>query len=458
MNFRPYEPDKKVYFPESYNELVDKDHLSRLVVTIVSLFDLSSIEKKYKGHGKPAYSPLVMIPLLIYGYIVGITSARKLAEAIKERLSFKYICAGAEPHHSTISRFRQRFLPEIEDMFKKVLEFANLYGLVDLTNCYADGTKMLANASKHHAYSYGRAVKLKEKYEQEIRELKEQQDKPGGSDYPSINIQDEIKLRQKKLANVVKAIDRIVERAFARYQADLREYEEKMAARDQKKLETGTYPSGKPPSPPKEGPDDKDQSNLTDHESRIMLNSSKGFSQAYNAQAVAEGSFMIVVAGWTSQNPNDKQEVETALKEFVNIPDSIGKVDNLGGDCGYYSEDNIVACEKAGINPYFAVARTRHHKSMEERFSQEEPLPLRKDATPAEKMRYKLDSPEGKKIYAKRKQVIEPVFGIIKSVMKTRQFRLRGKDNANNEWKFICMCYNIKKFIWPCTKHNSCQN
>ncbi|MDR1872111.1 MAG: transposase [Deltaproteobacteria bacterium] len=447
MSFLPLDRDSNINLPLTYNQIVPDSHLAKFVVLMVSFFDLLPFEQKYKGHGKPAYSPSMMLSLILYSYITGITSARSMETMIVESLPLLYICGGMRPHHSTISKFRRRFLSEIDDLFVQVLKFANKYGLIGLENCYLDGTKMKANASKHHAYSFNRALDIKATLEKELNELEERQNGIGGSDYTSVNIPEEIKRRQKKLANVNIAIERIINKAHEHYQAELEAYNEKMDARSKKILETGKNPRGKVPSPPTEGPGARDQTNLTDPDSRIMPNSDKGFSQAYNAQAVVEGHNMLIVAAYVSQNPNDKKEMVPALVELAKNPDSLGTVKNIGADNGYFSETNSEACEKAGINPFIAVGRTPHHKSLNERLSPQTPLPLTEKATPVEKMAYKLKTEEGKKIYAQRKQTVEPAFGIIKAVMNIRQFMLRGIKKVNSEWKLICMCYNIKKIF-----------
>src|SRR5258707_7959097 len=90
-----------------------------------------------------------------------------------------------------------------------------------------------------------------------------------------------------------------------------------------------------------------------------------------------------------------------------------------------------------------ALARKSHHPSLAERFAKAPPAP--ENPTPLAAMSHRLQTPEGKKLYALRKQIPEPVFGIIKSVMGFRQFLLRGLDQVQGEWSLVTMAWNMKR-------------
>jgi hypothetical protein len=358
-----------------------------------------------------------------------------------------YICCYTHPDHTAISDFRKRFASEIASLFNQVLEIANEAGVMDLGSVFLDGTKIRANASKHHAYSYQRATEIKAQLEKEVDDLMKMAEEVESGAVTTINIPPDIKkeisLRTGRLQVLEGAIQDIVARAAARYAAEQEAYEAKLKAREQRERETGKKSKGKLPEPPQEGPKPKDQINLTDPESRIMPNSDKGFSQAYNCQACVEPKSMLIVEAHVTQNPNDKKEVEPALKKLGELPESLGKVNSLTGDAGYFSDDNVKACEDQGIEPFIATGRDPHHKSLESKMEVPQEPPA--DAPSIEKMRRKLKTPEGKAVYKLRKQIVEPVFGVIKSVIGMRQFSRRGFKNSDTEWNFSCMCYNIKK-------------
>ena len=198
-----------------------------------------------------------------------------------------------------------------------------------------------------------------------------------------------------------------------------------------------------------EGPLPTDQVNLTDEASRIMAVAGGGFEQCYNAQAVvAEGS-LLVVAVDVVQAANDKQQLEPMLNQVVALPDTLGNAETLLADNGYFSAANVAACEAAAVQPLIAMGREAHHPSLSERFADAPPPP--EHPTPVEAMAYRLATPEGKKLYRLRKQMPEPVFGIIKSVLGFRQFLLRGIDKVRGEWSLVTMAWNLKRMFTLCS-------
>jgi len=170
-----------------------------------------------------------------------------------------------------------------------------------------------------------------------------------------------------------------------------------------------------------------------------------GFEQCYNAQAVVTAGSLLVIAADVVQAPNDKQQLEPMLDKIADLPDALGKVEELLADNGYFSAGNVNACAAAGIEPVIAIGREAHHPSLDERFAAPPPPP--QDPTPLEAMDHRLKTSEGKKRYALRKQTPEPVFGIIKSVLGFRQFLLRGLDNVRGEWSLVTMAWNMKRMF-----------
>jgi hypothetical protein len=218
-----------------------------------------------------------------------------------------------------------------------------------------------------------------------------------------------------------------------------------MAARGAKAAQTGKKPGGRVPQPPVEGPLPTDQVNLTDEESRIMPVAGGGFEQCYNAQAAVAAGSLLVVAADVVQAPNDKQQLEPMLGKLAELPAELGEVGELLADNGYFSEGNVNACAAAGVEPVIAMGREAHHSSLGQRFAQHPPAA--EHPTPVEAMRYRLQTKEGKKRYAQRKQTPEPVFGIIKSVMGFRQFMLRGSNKVRGEWSLVTMAWNMKRMF-----------
>ena len=216
-----------------------------------------------------------------------------------------------------------------------------------------------------------------------------------------------------------------------------------MKAREEKSARTGKKPGGKPPAPPSPGVRPTDQINLTDADSRIMPTKGKGFDQSYNAQAAVDTESMLVVAIGVAQAANDKQQLEPMLEELAGLPEELGRIERLLTDNGYFSSANVQSCVQANIEPLLATGRDAHHPHWEDRFTQ--PPPLTEPCSDVERMKHRLKTLQARALYALRKQTVEPVFGIIKSVMRFRQFLLRGLAAVRGEWSLVTIAWNIKR-------------
>jgi hypothetical protein len=370
-------------------------------------------------------------------------SSRRLERATYDSVAFRYIAAGSHPDHDTLATFRRRFLAELEALFVQVLELAQEMKLLKLGTVCLDGTKLHANASRHSALSHGHIEKLEVQLKAEVQELLALAEQADLADIPDgVSLPEEIKRREDRLAVMAAAKLKIAARAEERYQREKAEYDEKVARRTAKEKDSGKKPTGKPPKAPEPGPKDSDQINLTDEESRIMPVAGGGFEQAYNAQAAVDAATMLVVATRVTQAPNDKQQVSPML-ETLRAQEMLGAIEFLIADTGFSSEKNLQACEAARVEPLIALARDQHHPGWRERHS--EPGPLPDTATPMQTMAHRLKTKAGRALYALRKQTVEPVFGIIKSVMGFRQFSLRGLKKVSGEWSLVCLAWNVKR-------------
>jgi len=386
----------------------------------------------------------MLLSLLFYGYATGTFSSRKLEMATYDSVAFRFIAANTHPDHDTIATFRKRFLEQLKPLFQQILTIAHSMNVLKLGKVSLDGTKIKANASRHHALSWDHASKLEKQLQEEVDSLLRQAEEADIQDLPDgMSIPEELARRKERLEGIARAKAEIEKRAAERYAREKQAYDEKVAERKAKEKKTGKKPRGRTPKPPKLGPQGKDQVNLTDGESRIMPTKGQGFEQAYNAQAGVDMDSLLVVENHITQQPNDKQEMEPALEGLSHLPDELGEVDALAADSGYYSEDNVKRCESNKITPLIAIERDRHNLPLQKRFSQPDPLPP--DADAVTKMTHRLKTPAGKALYAKRKSTIETVFGIIKSAIGFRQFLLRGLESVSGEWDLVCIGYNLKR-------------
>jgi hypothetical protein len=315
--------------------------------------------------------------------------------------------------------------------------------VLDLGNISLDGSKIHADASKSKAVSYKRLLELDRQLQAEVEELfalSQQSDQtvlPAGLD-----IATEVAFRRNRRVNLSQAKAVLEARAEARYQAELAEYEAKMQERAEKAQRSGRKPGGRAPQPPTPGVRDKEQYNFTDPDSPIMKNSTNGgFDQHYNTQAAVEHKSLLIVANTLSNHPNDKQEAVPTLDA---IPTALGKPEAGALDNGYFSAHNITEFQARGVEPYIATGREPHHRSWQDYFKQQA-APPPDDATPKEKMAYKLQTEIGQAIYGLRKCTVEPVIGIIKAILGFRQFSLRGLLKAAGEWNLVCIGYNLKR-------------
>jgi hypothetical protein len=326
------------------------------------------------------------------------------------------------------------------------LLLAQAAGVFRLGNISLDGSKVHADASKSHAVSYKRLLEIESQLRQEVNELftmREAADQGEVSLPEGLDIQDEIKIRQERLANLAKAKTVLEERAKERHEMEKAEYEAKLKEREEKARKSKRGSRGQSPKPPQnEGPGDKDQYNFTDPDSRIMKNcTNQGVDQHYNVQAATDQESMLIIVCGLSNHPNDKGE---ALPTLDAIPAEIGTPDAVAMDNGYFSEANIAGCQERGIDPYIATGREPHHKDWHS-FFDALPEPPGNAASPKEKMAYQLQTEIGRAIYRLRKCTVEPVIGIIKEIMGFRQFSLRGLTAAAGEWCLVCLAFNLKR-------------
>jgi transposase len=152
--FVPIDRDTPYLFPPSVDEWLPENHLARFVVEIVDRMDMGEFTRHYAGRGSAAYHPAMLLGLLVYGYATGVHSSRKIERACHDSVAFRFIAANTYPDHDSIAHFRRRFLPQIENLFVQVLLLAREMKCLRLGTIALDGTKIVANASKHKALSW----------------------------------------------------------------------------------------------------------------------------------------------------------------------------------------------------------------------------------------------------------------------------------------------------------------
>ena len=445
-HFKPIQRDTNYLFPPSMNDWLPEHHLARFVVEIVEQLDLKAMESVYGTSGSAPFHPALLLSILVYGYATGVFSSRKLENATYDSVAFRFVAANEHPDHDTLNTFRKRFLSQIEVLMVQVLLIARTLGVLNLGRIALDGSKLKANASKHSALSYGYIKQLEVQLQAEVKRLMALAEAADNEKIPAdMNVPDEIARREDRIKAIGVAKEKIEQRAKERHAEEEAAYNAKLTLREEKARQSGKPPRGKAPVAPVEGARDKDQINLTDEESRIMKVSGGGFEQCYNGQLAVDMDSMLIVNTDTVQACNDKQQIQAALERLAKMPEALGKLEHLVADTGYCSDANVKACVEQKVIPLIAVSREHHHPDPLDRFT--EPPPLKENATEMESMRHALQTIAGRALYAQRKSTVEPVIGIIKSVLGFRQFSLRGLENVKGELNLVAMAWNLKRMF-----------
>jgi hypothetical protein len=391
------------------------------------------------------------LALLLYCYATGLFSSRRIEQATYDSVPVRMICGDTHPDHDTICTFRRENKALLQETFVRVLEMAQALKFLQVgqITVAVDGTKVMAHASKHAAVSYEHAGKTIEQLDLEVKEpmaKAEQADSTPLQD--GLSIPEEITRRQERKAALAKARAEIEARAQARYAVELAEHEKKLAERAAKE-KRGEGSRGRPPQAPTPEPSPSDQYNFTDPQSRIMkAGSGQHFEQSYNAQAVVEVESRLIVGERVSQACNDKQELAPTVAAVAAPVESVAAV---LADSGFYSEAAVRAVEQtpsgqpSGTTVYAALEKKEHHRTVNDLEKKEEPVAPAPGSALSEVMKHRLKTKEGKAKYKLRQQTVEPVFGIIKSVLGFRQFLLRGLEKVGLEWQWVCLAYNLKR-------------
>ena len=438
-----------MFLPPDLRDWVRPDDLIHFVLDAVEALPLTQFRVNHRGTGSEQYPPRMLLALLIYCYATGTFSSRQIEALTFLHVAVRYLCANTHPDHDTICTFRRENQALLQETFVKVLELAAELKLVRVGTVAIDGTKVLANASKHSAVSYERAGQMIQELNLEVEQrLAKAETADSTPLQDGLSIPAEIARRQERKARLEQARQVIEARARERAQAEALEYEAKLKAR-QAKAERGEKVAGRPPEPPDPTPGPKEQYNFTDPESRIMKAGNGGhFEQAYNAQAAVDTESMLIVGQRVSQAPNDKEQL---IPTVQSIPAEIGRPESVLVDSGFSSESATRGVEQGidgaatGTTVFASQGRQSHHRSVADLEVRPEPSAPPAGASLAEVMAHRLQTAAGQKLYRLRKQTVEPVFGILKEVLGFRRFQMRGLEKVSLEWTLVSLAWNFKR-------------
>jgi len=486
--YRPWAPEQSYLLPPSPNDWLPEGHLVYFLLDIVRELDLGPILRAVDAkdaRGEKPYSPIMMATLLLYAYCVGVFSSRRIERATHEDVAFRVLCGGEHPHFTRIADFRRTHIDAFRGIFMATVKLCQGAGLVKLGLVAIDGSKMQGNASKHKAMSYERMQREERRLKEEIatlvaraEETDRSEDTRFGEGQREEDLPEELRRREGRLAKI-RAAKHALEQEALRTRVEqlnkLADGQDRNAAThpDASKRKRAATRAMKQrekagalvdrldgDDPPMGGagtlsgelathrikttadgkPDGKAQYNFTDPESRIQERGGS-FLQGYNCQAAVDAEAQVIVAqGVTNLQPDNshlRPTLDQTEKNCGRPPET------AAADAGYWSADNAGYGSEHGIDVYISTARAKHGTSP--------PMPPLGD-DPRSRMARKLATASGRAVYARRKAVVEPVFGQIKEARGFRRFLLRGLRKVAGEWSMLTATHNLLKLFRQTTQ------
>ena len=393
--FLPYNPEQAYLLPPNVKDVLGEDHLCFFIHRVVEWLDLEVFTQAYGEEGGALYAPELMLKVWLYAYILGVTSARRLEQRIREDLAFRYLAGGAHPDNWALSAFRRRHARGINDVFTQVLELAQSMGLARLGHVALDSTRVRGAASRDRMDTESKLRRERARLRQRIRRWQkacnaEDPDEHAGMEVEGKGLEHRLEQIPRRLARLRKSGLRQISR--------------------------------------------------TDPESRF-LRSRDGWQLGYSAE-VAVSEDHLIVAQRVTQNASDHTSLLPLVDEVGR--QCRGKPQRVSADSGFFSLLNLQGLRERKIEGYIpdpnlsyelkgkgkarGIGRSRRLRDPEHR-----------------RMRRRLRSPAGRGIYRRRKALVEPVFGVLKQQRGLRQFRLRGLQRVGIEFTLAALGYNLSR-------------
>lgn len=388
--FMVYSPDQAYLLPPSVRDELGEKHLCFFVRGVIERLDMSIFEQSYSAEGGELYAPQLMLGVWLYAYALGITSARQVARRVVEDLAFRYLAAGERLDNWALSAFRRRHARALNDAFTQVLEWAQSRGMVKLGRVAIDTTRIAANASKDRVDSEEALRATRAALRRQVRSWQKAADRddqePGGLEVA--------------IAELHKALDQMPRRM------------ERLQKSGLKKL------------------------SRSDQDARFLRQRGDKFVLGYSAE-IAVSDDHLIVAQRVTQNATDNGSLGPMLdqaEQRCGAPPGATLADS-----GFFSIDNLNQMEQRNIDGYVPDSNMARALNLGARCRTRACHPAHR------RMRAKLRSPAGQAAYARRKALVEPVFGVLKQQRGMRQFRTRGLNQVGNEFTLATLAYNITR-------------
>jgi transposase len=392
--FFAYEPDQASLLPPSVKDVLGAEHLCFWIHRAVEQFDLRQFEAAYAAEGRLAYPPAMMLKVWLYAFCLRVTSTRRLERRIQEDLAFRYLAGSLRPDHKTLSEFQRRHRRAINDVFTQVVQMARRAGLGQLGHVAIDSTRVRANASR------GSVVPLEAAQREQW-----------GRDRRLVR-----GFQQKAMAQDAEEDGGTV-----------------LGAEEQQALQQQTIPAL-----PKKG---RQQISRTDPDSRF-LRTAEGWTLGYTADLAVSDDHLIVAARVT-QNAADNASLIPMVDEVERRCGA--RPEKVTGDSGFFSGAALHEMKRRGIDLYVPDNNLRHEMQTGERAHGIGKSTIRDPEH--HRLREKLRSAEGRRIYQRRQAVVEPVFGVLKEQRGMRKFQRRGIDAVTTEWMLALIAYNLGRMV-----------
>lgn len=445
-NIKTINREQIYLMPPSLQEWLPEKDMAWFVLDVVEQMDLSAYYRKYRsdGRGQEAYDPSMMIALMVYAYSKGIQSSRAIERLCERDIGFKVIAGDEKPDHTTIARFRQENGKAVEELFAEALKLCAKAGLVKIGLVALDGTKIKANAALEANRSHDHIESEVKRMLAEAETKDAEEDKLYGKDKRGDELPEELQDRGSRLARLKECKARLDQEKAEK----VARQEEKIQEREKQEAETGQKQRGRKPKEPEAVTKADAKANVTDPDSRIMKTRS-GYVQGYNGQAMVTENQIIIAAELTMEENDVKQLIPMIEKAEENIAALEINDETIGvvlADAGYCSDTNMDKERPEG--PEYIIATKKDWKQRQELRETEPPRGrIPEKLTLKERMQRKLLTKRGRELYKKRGQIVEPIFGQIKTCRGIQKFMRRGYEACAQEWKLICATHNLLK-LW----------
>jgi transposase len=391
--FHHYEPEQMYLLPPSVSEVLGEQHLCFHVHRVVEALDVREFEQAYSAEGRLAYPPRMMLKVWLYAFCLQLHSTRRLEQRIGEDLAFRYLAGGLRPDHKTLSEFLRRHRRAINDVFTQVLGMARKAGMAQLGHVAIDSSRIGANAARS---SVARQRHQRARDRLQVRRYQQKASQPDGDENGGVVLAAQ---QQEALSSQLQSGTRLA-----------------------------PLPRPKPTS-----------RSTTDPDSRF-LRSRNGWVLGYTADlAVSQDHFILATRVTQQATDNDSlipmiEQVRQRCRSYA---------EKVSADSGFFSTRALQFFDQHGIDGYLPDNNLTHEINTGEPAKGLGRSPIRNEKH--QRMREKLRSPDGRRIYKKRQAIVEPIIGILKQQRGLRRFFRRGLNNVETEWLLLAIAHNIAR-------------